>query len=423
MSTYLEKYLNCRNDLINKYDLHGTHFMSKYSVSTKSIFKNNKEILKFKYDDNCKFTYPWQFSCRGTTFIINNDIITHTYFSLNKFFNAHEIVKYYGLEFNQFLENLKNEGYSFTYVPKYDGSCMHCFTDKNKIRHRYTLGSLEKNKIGKSELDYYTTTELLLKNSYPEIYNFLDENNEWSLICELITPDNRVKTIYNFDESELGFLKPLVFINSEGLPTFFGSSNISTNNVNIEIKHKWGFNETNFDIVKNTAFNEMISNATDFGINPEGLVAYAMKDNVCFPIAKLKRPEYFQFVSVNEDELYCNSQIAKINNQIDDIQLTDKQQKHIDEFEKYLIRIGTQIKESELFKEFLTQRQFASKIESLSDNLKIYKNAFFQIRKDGFEFESEYDTMIKLLKTTNKSNNKTTLEIFQENDGYNWFKK
>lgn len=409
--SYLDNYLICHNDLLSKVDLHGDDFVENYSVSVKYIISKNDTFVKFKYDDSCKFSYPWQYACRGTTFI-QNDNDTQKYFSLNKFFNVHEFEKYYKINFKDFLIKLKNEGYTFTYLPKYDGSCMQCFTDKNGKRHRFTLGSLEKNKIGKSEKSYYSVTETLLKESYQELYEFLDNNKEWSLICEIITPDNCVKTIYNFDEAPNGFLKPLVFINAQGLPTFS----------HINIEHRWDFNEENFDQIKETAFKEMICNATKFGINPEGLVAYALKNDICFPIAKLKRPEYFQFVEVNEDEIYCKLQLTKINGQTDDIQMTDKQEKHIEEFEKYLIKTGNEIRDSELFKEFLTQRQFASKIESLSENLKFYKNLFFQIRKDGFEFESGYKTMITMLKTKCKGSEKTALETFQQNEGYNWFK-
>lgn len=417
-TTYLDSYINCQTDLLKKYNANGSSFVGRYSVSTKSISNNGKYILKFKYDDNCRFTYAWQFACRGTTFITESDQ-DEQYFSLNKFFNSHEIEKYYGKSLKDFLLMLKNEGYNFIFLPKYDGSCMHCFTDNHGIKHRYTLGSVEKNKIGKSEFDYYTVTDHLLKQSYPEIYDFLDQNKGWSLIAELITPHNHVKTIYNFDmfdnadDINTGFIKPLVFVNPNGLPTFSS----------INHTFKWTFDENNYDIIKANAFDSMIANATEFGINPEGLVAYAIKDEICFPIAKFKRPEYFQFVETNEDEIMCKLQMAKINGQIDDIPMTDKQQKHIDSFEQYLNKTGNQLTNSELFKEFLTQRQFATKIESLPENLKIYKHAFFQIRTNGFEFESGYNTIVKLLKTINKSNKKTTLEIFQETEGTNWFKK
>jgi hypothetical protein len=420
METFAETYLKCQQELLDRISSHKSEsYFTQHDVSIKTLQKGNLYYTKFKYDDNCRFTYSWQMACRGTTILKNKEY--KPYFSLNKFFNQHEIEKHYKMSFQNLLLKLKSEGYSFTYLPKYDGSCIHCFSDTDGNKYRFTLGSLEKNKIGSSLFTYEEITELLLKENYPDLHSFLNCNPDHGLICELITPDNVVKTIYDFYSVNLksnvkGILKPLVMINSFGLPTFD----------NILIEHKWDFNETNFEEVKSHAFQQMETNPAKFGINPEGLVAYCFKNNICFPIAKMKRMEYFSFLATNDGEILCKLQMEKINGTIDDIPMSDKQSEHIDEFVKYLDKTAKEFESVELLKTFLSQKEFAKQIEGLlnnksTSNLYIYKSALFQLRKNGFEFVSGYDAVIKLLLTEFKG--KKVIESFQKESGYKWFKK
>ena len=454
MSTHLDFYLKCQQELLDKLDKPDS-FFTQHDVSVKLLQKDNRSYRKFKYEDNCRFTYPWQMACRGTT-IITQSLASQKkltpVFSLNKFFNVHEIDKHYKMTFAELLTKLETEEYAFMYLPKHDGTCMQCFTDSAGIRHRITLGSLEKNTIGKSLQSYADTTELLLQQFYPELLTFLDENVGYSLICEILTPDNVIKTVYDFTkkEYERGILKPFVMIRPDGVPTFSGGCETTTGKVdnlngdltltqlklptfsggcetttfwNLNIEDKWDFTPTNFEEVKEQAFAEMQLNPAKFGINPEGLVAYCYnnKSGICFPIAKLKRPEYFTFsVSAGIEEL-CKLQIHKLNGTIDDICLTEAQQRHIDDFSEYVDKTARQLEDLEFLRTFHTQRQYAAQVENLPKSLQIYKGSMYQIRKFGFEFVSGYDTIKRLLNSEIKGTK--FIVSLQEEHGPTWFKK
>ena len=407
-------YLACQNDLVIKYQTKSTtNFFTKHNVETKQAQKGNLSFTKFKYEDNCKFSYLWQIASRGTIFIKNKDRLTKI-FSLNKFFNSHEFERIYPVTFEQFILSLENQGFKFVFMPKYDGSYVQCFTDEAGTKHRHTLGSLEQNKIGKSLITYNFATNKLLNNNFPKLYDFLDANPGFSLVCEIITPNNKIKTVYDFTENMDGTLKPLVLIDPNGIPTFDGIKEYIFNGH----WNKWEFTTANLNEIKNLAMTEIESNAAEFGIHPEGLVVYCYKDNICFPIAKMKRPEYLNFDETEELEIECK---------IDDIVLTESQQTHIDKFTTYLNKAATLFENLELVINMsnLSQKQYANLVAEIPRDLQSYSNLLFRLRKDGFVFVSGYDTVIKLLnlEIIENSERVKSIRIFQLKYGPNWFEK
>lgn len=420
-TNFLEYYKACQNDLLTKYQtyLSDPKYYSKYDVTLKVLQRGNLTLTKFKYEDNCKFSYLWQMVSRGTTIIKNRDRLMPI-FGLNKFFNAHEFEKMYGTSFDNFILSLQSQGFKFIFMPKYDGSYIQCFTDEAGTKHRHTLGSLEKNKIGKSLSTYHDVANNLLNQQFPKLYDFLEANQGFSLVCEIITPDNYIKTLYDFTDNSTGILKPLVIIRPDGIPTFDNLHEYISSN-------KWEFTYENLNEVKTLAIGQLETMPATFGIHPEGLVAYAYKDNICFPIAKIKRLEYINFDETEELEKLCNLQIAKIEGKIDDIPLTQNQQKHINEFTYYLDKLAESFAKLDFLTNMpnFTQRQYASCINALPPNLQAYSDGLFKLRKNGFEFVSGYDAVIKLLnlEIIDGPNKLKLIKTFHLKYGHNWFKK
>lgn len=422
MATYREDYLGAQAELLEKIsdpEKYNKKYFEKNDIKIKTLKKGNVTYVKLKYEDQCKFGRKWQYACRGSTFVIDNGKTT-PFFSVNKFFNSHEFEKYYGFDFNHMIKNLTKQGFKFLFMPKYDGTNVQCFTEKFNIRHRLTLGSLDKNNVGQSESSYDELAEQILKNSYPKLYEFLDQNPGISVVCELLSQYNVIRTRYTLPNS-IGELKPLLLIGTNGIPSWeqfellcndFKVDNGETIPVN-----SWKFSIDDFEIVKKFAFSEMVENSRKYGENPEGLVAYAYNATECFPIAKFKRPEYFEYIDPSES--FPKLQSLKINGQLDDHELNAIQSDHIQKFEKYLEITGKMFDELEFLKSFLPQKEFARNVTSLCNDLRIYSAPLFTIRKKGFEFTNGYSLVIDLLKLETKG--KTFLQSFQEENGNNWF--
>lgn len=427
LNDFEQYYKSCQNDLIEKYKKNGSNsnYYLKYDVELKTLQRENLYFTKFKYQDICKFNYLWQMASRGTTIIDKNIKNTQTIkgiFGLNKFFNIHEYEKIYKITFEKHLEILESNGFTFLLIPKYDGSYVQFYTDENGVRHRETLGSLERNKIGKSNLTYYDVSNKLLYNQYPKLYEFLDKNIYFSLVCEIMTPENKVKTKYDFsdDRSEDGILKPLVIIKQDGIPTFENLEEYFSES------ERWNFNFTNYNEIKENAIKMLEKNPSKFGICPEGLVVYACKNMNCFPIAKIKRKEYVDYDPTKENENLMKLQIAVIDGKIDDIPMTDFQEKYIEDFKEYLRITSKDLENYEILKniENMSQKQYAESIKNLPNNLQIYSDSLFRIRRNGFELKNVYENLIQLLKLEiiEKSKKIKMIEVFQLKYGCNWFK-
>ncbi len=273
---------------------------------------------------------------------------------------------------------MTEQNYKFVFLPKYDGSFVQCFTDKFGEKHRYTLGSLEHNEIHNSSKKFNDVTEKLLQSDHPELYQFLESNIGYSLICELLTSDNVIKTKYDFENNKNGILKPLTFMNPNGLPTF-GI---------IKHNYKWYFDKDNIEEIKEKAFLHMESNPQIFGYNPEGLVAYCYKhdafseNDICFPIAKLKNPKYL-ITEKNAAERLYQLQLLKINGQLDDHTMDTTDIANIERFTEYLDKISNEFDKLDFLKIFLSQKQFTAEVEKLPLFFEIYTDALYELRKNA----------------------------------------
>lgn len=465
-------YLQCQASLLFNIQSKSKTFFETNDIKMKTKILHGIEYIKVKYDDNCKFGAPWKHACRGTTFVRHEDSI-YRYFCINKFFNYHEIQREYKVSYEDLIKSLAKQGYTFLFMPKHDGSCLQCFTDIFGVQHRNTLGSLEENTIGDADVTYPKLTDILLLEQYPKLYDFLDANIGYSLICELVTPYNVIKTKYfaasNNDGVEVdmctkfprGFIKPLVLINPQGLPTWnhlnylcdddsfeltipenTDTNNIHSNNISelkevapiIIPKNSWKFSTEDFNSVQYNAMIVLETNPEIYGHNPEGLVAYCYKGDVCFPIAKFKRLAYIQTgrdgvenLVHTVEEKCCKLQIMKLLNEYDDYDSTidgslqGMVDGHMSAFETYLIETGKLWESHEFLKSFQSQKEFAMHVQSLCSHLAVYSKALYLLRRKGFEFVSGFKLMVDLL--TLDCRGKSLISEFQVIHGYKWFEK
>jgi len=407
-TAFYKIYKQSQDALLHKLDTEKSSFFVKNDIEYKHEPYGSGSIIKLKYNDHCKFTKLWQYACRGSTFIRGRTGV-QSFFSLNKFFNEHEFEKYYKMTFYEYIKSLESKGFKFLYMPKYDGSNIQCFVTEDGTLHIYTLGSLEKNKIHNTEFSYYDTVHKILEKTHPKILQFLHDHIGTSMVFELISPHNVIKTKYKFDDL-LGSLMPLVLINKDGIPEFF-----NRNELNCYIFSHWDFTSDDYDVVKKTVFSELVSAPDVYGDNPEGLVAYAYIDNMCFPISKMKREEYFRENMTDFKTL----QILKLQNKLDDHILSKQESEHVELFDTYLTKIGNLFDGYDFLKTFLPLKQFTKCVENLDDKLLCYKDALFKLRRNGFEYTTGYGLVVSLLMTEVKDI--ILIKKLQEENGTDWF--
>jgi hypothetical protein len=405
---YYKTYKQSQDALLRKIEEEKKGFFEKNDVVYKSKLYGSGAIIKLKYEDHCKFTKPWQYACRGSTFIKDRSGI-YPFFNLNKFFNEHEFEKYYKISFSDFIKLLEEKEYKFLYMPKYDGTNIQCFFTNDGTLHIYTLGSVEKNDIHNTKINYYDLANELLQKSCPEILEYLEKNVGESLVCEILTPHNIIKTKYKFNDP-FGKIIPIVLINKDGIPEFFKDDLAHYN-----CDH-WDFNYSNYDSVKFKAFDDMVSNHDKYGDNPEGVVAYAYIDNFCFPISKMKREEYLK----GEVTTLCDLQILKLQNKLDDHPLAGSELDHIVEFEKYIIETGQLFDKYDFLKTFLSLKEFTKHVNGLDTKLEIYKDSLYTLRRNGFEYTTGHALVLILLNTSTKDI--ALINKLQTEMGSDWFK-
>lgn len=462
--TFYAQYLSAQAELIEKVQKQDKDFFHENYVLYKS--NDSGKLIKLKYKDRCRFTDHWQKACRGSMFLQHGNEL-HCYFSLNKFFNSHEFEKHYGLCYEKMLTALSLQGYKFLYMTKHDGTCVQCFTDHCGTRHRLTLGSLNDNLVGASGRSTKELVDACLKEQFPSLVEFLDENPGVSLICELITPYNVIKTKYNFGNSiagceastssRCGFIKPIVLINRDGVPTW---QQLGEHCSDFDFTHMptdcWHFDASTHEEVLNIAFTAQESNPELYGENPEGVVAYCYKviskiegvccaeldattvssshvtpvvcadeqqRTCCFPIAKLKRPQYLRdkstFGVLDPTEL----QRLKLSNQLDDVLLNREQTAHVVEFSDYLDRMAAEFSTYHWLKERLPIKEFALQVNSLPHSTKtVYAASLMALHKSGFPFwdTDEYQLVVELLQLETRGVSR--LDTLQQKNGVQWFR-
>lgn len=237
----------------------------------------------------------------------------------------------------------------------------------------------------------------------------MEKNVGESLVCEILTPYNVIKTNYKFSHQH-GKIIPIVLINKDGIPEFF-KDDLAHYNCD-----RWDFNCSDYNSAKLKAFDDMVSNHDKYGDNPEGVVAYAYIDNFCFPISKMKREEYLK----GEVITLCDLQILKLQNKLDDHILSGSELEHIEEFDKYIIETGQLFDKNDFLKLFCSLKEFTKHVNELDPKLEIYKDSLYALRRNGFEYTTGHALTIMLLNTAIKD--VKLIDKLHLTYGSDWFK-
>lgn len=313
----------------NSLQTEGVKHFKKHSIAFKVALRNNRQVAKIKYMDYCKFTDIAHYASRGTTFWPNDDEKNSAtvLFSLNKFFNRHEMHKTTTLSIREVMQGLEADGFLLGYMPKYDGTNMHVFYDDHDQLNIFTLGSLEEIKMGKANSPAFSeATKQLLMQHFPLILPYLKQHPLTALVCELMTEYNKIITHYNTRK-----IMPLVLITPDGVPTWQMLGTLAPQCFHAQTHlplELFPFNNTNSDEVFNEASKHIASCKDAHGDIPEGFVGYAFKHDasalICLPFEKRKREEYmFVFhggVAPGSRKDCCNLQKLSLEHKSDDIQ-------------------------------------------------------------------------------------------------------
>jgi len=311
---FLAWYQACQQELIKSVP-------SGRLKNINSITSSKKPYLtKFKYDDYCDFSQPYQLASRGSTrFAVtsattatdcgDNSTCDHWSWCFNKFFNRHELPKQLGVDYSEFLSMLRDQGFDFFLTPKWDGSCIQLVADTAGILHIHTLGSLSDDLIMEAE---YSFRDTVLKLLPVAVIDYLKAHPYLTLLAEVCSPHNKIITNY----SGVSSLYYLSLVDSvSGLPT----STTPAELLGVIDFHpqRWRYTtysndveatSVNSDTDMAAAISALELDAQRFGHNPEELIVYASKtitdavsviDSdanrsyvVTIPIVKIKRQEY-----------------------------------------------------------------------------------------------------------------------------------
>lgn len=409
---------------------HATDWMQDYiktreKCDTVSI-KSKDNLFKGKYTRKCRFDRKYQPGMRGLTCITNDkkEIIRIAH-CLDKFENVYNVKNIYGIEWQEFLEILEEQKFSFKFVPKYDGSCIMMFFHDDQC-YAHTLGSLDDITMQKKEDDspaFGSHAIKLVKEQYPDIFEFLKKNQDYVMVFELVTPWNKIVTKYDFTKNKDGYVFPLMSINKDGFPTWEVLKDICQEFKSGFPNESWDFTSKNWLKIRDECFKELESKITD----PEGLVAYACKESICIPIAKLKRDDYLQkhgsvVLETGTDKDMLNIQKRYLEEKIDDIDLSNNQKNHVKEFEAGLEIAKKMVPIDEIKKlmPFDTKDKKAMYAKVNKDC--IFKHFLFFAREDSSFFDSD-DWFSKLLLMKMK-NGSIAIDTLHEFYGpYWWIKK
>jgi hypothetical protein len=414
-NNFLEFYTKCQSDL--KIHCQSLPFLNdpvklKQHYNKHQIMYRQKDTtFKLSYDNHCKFKDDWNLSCRGVT-IINNQF----FYGLNKFVNEHEMPSLFGLTLKELLTDLTSQKFTFQLTSKYDGSyiqiCILPHNDKINRLEIFTMRSIEAeidNKV--KPLKYADVILEHLERDHQDLYSKLlyDQNLQGqSLIGELCISMVPMINVYAKD-----FFKPILFIDSTGLPY---DLQLSSKLTSIESYHH--------DV--QTIFNEMTSNSLENGKNPEGCVLYACKDKYWFPLVKFKREEYLTVTSHKEDivgssDNLCQVQISYCLNATDDYKLEAIQAQHLKEFKEYLQytaeKLEQVIKNISIIKDNLPLQINASNLPAWLKTLVLTQSSTFLKLEEG----DGYSQLISWLSTRNRYDDPYLKTL--QNRNCNWFQE
>ena len=437
-------YISCQTDL--------KHMVSNGNKLDKVQHIKSSNINKYKYTDLCDFKHQYQLACRGSTCFhyhstVDDDNNSKWAWCFNKFFNKHEIPEYLGMTFDELILCLSHQKAKFVLTPKWDGSCIQivCTPQPSSCQqpssvmsnvHIYTLGSVVNELAMES---HYTFRNEVMKLLPKVVIDYLCDNPFVSLIAEVCTPHNKIITSYDYSH-ETGKLHYLAFIGTDGLPTTTVPAQLSPV---VEIhNHAWSYHD---DTDIQVAMNDMLSHPDTYGLMPEGLVLYAIfndidtsdnnfvvdRKNISIPIAKIKRQEYIKYTrgKTNDGSLppppspIGSSQDLKdlqtkvVTGTIDDyIMVSVVQKSHVAQFKQWLS--NTQQHLDTLWFQHVVTCKSKKEVAGFISNcwLKSYLFECFDNNK-----QPNILHYLSSPKDKNKNKNYTTLNSYQDSQGDHWF--
>ncbi len=426
-SSYLETYQKAQDEFVLVYlsTSEKNHFFQKYGI----MYKEIDNVSKVKYEISCKFQESFTFACRGTT-IIKHENISNFAFALNKFFNRHEVCNKTQENMDVTLKQLEHDGFRLLYMPKWDGSNIHAFYDYDAKLHIYTLGSINTSITLSNSLTWSDISSQLLLTSFPNLMQYLKDHPMVAVICELITKWNKIITEYSCD-----FIVPLVMIDEIGLPYWDDLSWLAPNYFDKNVpKSVWMFESKNCDVIYTNAIQDLLSDPTHYGKEPEGVCGYAYKlpgdihkgkiinRGFCLPFEKRKRSEYLQLhcnlgTQIGSVKDLCSMQILFLENKSDDIQELERVT-HINEFKTILHQFCSAHNWSQYSME-LSQKEFAQFVKEKVP--KCLQKSIFAFRKTNQVWSNMFEFICQLLLLPIRGHCKC-IELLQSEHGVEWFK-
>eukprot|EP00037_Helgoeca_nana_P020297 m.200939 g.200939 ORF g.200939 m.200939 type:complete len:952 (+) comp25215_c0_seq1:154-3009(+) len=431
IKSFQDWYAMCQSALAAEYSLISATSLEnqRYHFGCQSVslkITEDRSVIKVKYSGGCQFVQPWQMASRGSSFLDG-----HWMFSMNKFFNLHEISDKLFLESDrvegsniviptELLEVLTKQGYTLRWHVKWDGTNMQVYSDGEKL-HAYTLGSVSIDIKMQGVLpDSPTFNQLCLSLLTSDQVKILHANPFHSAVFEMTSWYNRIVTDYGHDKKS-ATLYFLCDIAPDGLPRdslFKSDSTVWP----CDSKSSEGFIAS-----LEAVFSDLVAGEGVYGKVPEGACMYAYKGDLRFPVAKAKRPAYLAqhrgiTLNVGGDTDLCNVQVSFCKGEGDDLS-EEVHVEHIHLFEAYLQRLATVIREylPELTKCTGSGKEFAMHITS-STIPKWFHAVLFQARsKDQLpEVADVYDFIVSSLLTPDRNDN-TRLGGLQKQGSAFWF--
>lgn len=405
--SYFSDYLRAQTEFMGVYmSLQGTPTDPKRYFSARGIAYKTRlqpsgvELTQIKYGPVCKFEELWMHASRGTTIVKRDGSIRGVVFCLNKFFNLGEVSKYLGHKAPKIAKALETEGCELMLMNKEDGTNIKTFYDEYGTLHSLTLGSVDPTiKMQGSVFGSPTYNGLsiqLLERKYPQILAYLRANPYVALVSELKSIWNVIVTSYTFD-GDSADITPLCIIERDGMPRFGQLRTLCPERFDMNGLPLGSMMTTaaTFSVDKERFFDDLAKNPEQFGVNPEGFVAYAFRrgddglPDSCIPWLKGKREEYITVhrgVSLNagstRDLLSVQRLVleGKYDDEADCL-AKDARNAHAEEFTKALEMMSKAL--NDVWPQLLsatTPKEYAEVINSLPQCLRWITNHLFRLR-------------------------------------------
>lgn len=401
MEDFQKWYSDCQQDLRR---VHEDKDCETICRTGRVLRKTTPEFTKYKYSEACHFKEKWQFAARGST------TCSHQWsFCLNKFFGPAEMQSRLGVSLPEMISLLQNQAFTFAATPKWDGSCVQIFHDGSKLQI-FTLGCLHEASMSRPEKhkekqqSFAAATRALLPDHVEEA---LRQRPFHTLIMELCTPHNRIVTQYG----NRSLLQPIVDIAPDGLPRWTLLQQLGWTPT------AWGMtspSESVLDFASSCA-ESMVRQPELYGQDPEGVVLYALRGDLRFPIAKLKRAEYLSLHrGLRSPEAHlCLVQKLVLEGKADDLE-DEASRQHAAEFEKFLEETEARVETwAQCLKDVTSRKEFAAKLLAAKFPTWLQQSLF----RTSFPLVGDYSSFVRSSLTV------PILSALQHGDNCFWFKK